>query len=144
MESNSNLLTHADQYKYLREELLLHIQSVKQTEFAGAIAAGTVYAWLIINKQDLPSSVLWLVGPGVILLCGIRCLALTILIRQMAGYLRLIEEESFGNVPKLVGWERHLTRLDQQIFIWGSVAASVFLWSLAILLALGASWYLSR
>jgi hypothetical protein len=135
--------THSDQYKMLRDEIVQHMRETNQTESAGALAIGAAYAWLLVHKDSVTSQAIWFVPPVILLLCSIRCLVLTISIRQIAKYLRKIEEEAFGGNRTLPGWERYIAKGANRWLINGPASASVFLWILTISLSFTLSWWFS-
>jgi hypothetical protein len=127
-------LTHLEQYKTLREEILRVLDDMHRTEFWAAAAIGAIYAWLFGGNVPKGSG-LWWIGPLLIFLAGLRYLLLFDRVRTIAVYLRQIEKETFGNDATLPGWERYSWDKGggQRIILTTSIAwVSVFLVSLAI------------
>src|SRR5437016_4011952 len=127
-------LTHLEQYKTLREEILRVLDDMHRTEFWTAAAIGAVYAWLF-GRNEPRGSGLWWIGPLLIFLAGIRYLLLFDRVRTIGVYLRLIEEETFGDDAMLQGWERYSLRDGggQRIILTTAIAwVSVFVVSLVV------------
>ena len=137
-------LSHFEQYKMLREEIMQHIRETYRTEFATAIAVGAVYTWLLSNKQTVVAPVIWFIPPLVILLAALRCLFLTIQLRVIAEYLRRIEEATFGEDTRLPGWERYLSGGIQRSFVASSTYTAGAVWVLVFMASIVASWYFAR
>jgi len=138
-------LSHSDQYKMLREEIMMNIRETYRTEFSAALAVGVVYTWLLLHKGDVSAPrIAWFVPPFVLLVSGIRCLTLTIQIRIISSYLRRIEENAFGGDKDLPGWERYMLCGQQRWFVNTANIFAVGVWLLAILGSTVGSWLLSR
>jgi len=101
---------HIDQYKMLRDEIMQHMREVDRTWSWGVIAAGAVYAWLILHWGAKIPTLAWFISPGVILFCGIRVLVITLRMTSIAGYLRRIEARFFSEDSDLPGWECFLEK----------------------------------
>jgi hypothetical protein len=138
-------LSHSDQYKMLREEIMMYIRETYRTEFSAALAVGVVYTWLLLHKGDATAPrVAWFVPPFVLLLSAIRCLTLIVQIRIIASYLRRIEERIFHGDEQLPGWERYMLGGHHRWFINSANLFAVAVWILAILGSAAGSWLLSR
>ena len=135
-------LTHADEYKMLREEIMLRIKATHQTELVGAIGVGFVYSWLIVHKGNNIPAILWFIGPCLVALCAISCFVNVFEMRRIGKYLAQIEEAAFGQDQKLIGWERE-QRVQRRV-VNAHLALSVSIWGLAFAATFWASWLLSR
>lgn len=140
---NPPQLSHLDQYKMLREEIMQCIRETYRTESITAIAAATVYTWLLLHKQDVPH-IAWFVPPFLIFLATMRLLNLWRQISFVAGYLRLIEEAAFGNDSKLPGWERYTNAGSHRLFATICNTAAAIVWVIILVGSTVASWLLSR
>jgi hypothetical protein len=104
-------LSHVDEYKMLRDEITLYQNGISRMELAGGIAAGSIYTWLLLNKDKVSSHAVWYIVPVVLLICAVRCLDLTIRIKDVAKYILRIEDVAFEHDEKLRGFEHYkLTR----------------------------------
>ena len=138
-------LTHGDEYKLLRDEIMQRLRDIHQTELFGAIGLGIVYSWCILNKKDITSPILWFIGPCVVALCGISCLVNVFEIWRIGQYLARIEEVVFAHDKDLMGWEREQSRPGKQpLYVKGHFALSISLWVLAFTATIWVSWELSR
>ena len=135
-------LTHGDEYKMLREEIMLRIKATHQTELFGAIGVGLVYSWLILHKSDISSPILWFIGPTVVLLCAISNFVNIYEMRRIGEYLSRIEEAAFGADEKLIGWERE--QRVQHRAVNAHFALSVIIWVLVFGVTIWASCVLSQ
>lgn len=136
-------LSHLDQYKMLREEIMQHMREANRTEFWGVTAAGVVYAWLIVHKGALPPAA-WFISPCVILFCGLRVLSITRRMRSVAEYLRRIEKIAFGHESELPGWERYLDKHVGHFRFLSPAFNAIIFWTLMVIASAIASWLLSR
>jgi hypothetical protein len=137
-------LTHGDEYKMLREEIMQRLRDIHQTEIFGAIGIGLVYSWCILNKKDITSPILWFIGPCVVALCGISCAINVFEIWRIGRYLARIESVVFAH-DELKGWEHEQSRPGiQHRYVKGHFALSVILWAVALGATIWASWALSR
>ena len=137
-------LSHLDQYKMLREEIMHHMREASRTEFWGITAAGAAYAWLIVNKDEHTlSPAVGFIGPIIILFCAFRVLSITTRMRSIAAYLRRIEEISFGQNTELPGWERHLENEVGHFTIFSPAVSGIVFWVLMFACSIAASWLLS-
>jgi hypothetical protein len=139
MDSEISLL---DQYKMLREEVMQYMRETYNTQVAAAIAAASVYAWLLLHKKDVPSRAVWFIAPCVILVGALRSFELTLRIRSIASYLRRIEEVACGTDTQLPGWE-HFKSAHRWIDISANVWA-IIIWGLEFVGSIAASWYFSQ
>jgi|ERR1700693_520106 hypothetical protein len=129
-------LTHGDEYKMLREEIMLRIKATHQTELFGAIGVGLVYSWLITHKDKMPSSIWWL-GPVVVALCGISNWVNVFEMKRIGAYLAQIEDVAFAQDGKLTGWE-HRQRI-QSLAVNLHLALSVGIWVLGLVATIWAT-----
>jgi hypothetical protein len=138
-------LFHSDQYKMLREEIMMCIRETYRTELSAALAVGVAYTWLLLHKSDAAAPrIAWFVPSFVLFVSAIRCLTLTVQIRIIASYLRRIEENTFGSDQHLPGWERYMLSGQKRWFINIANIFAVGVWILAILGSAAASWLLTR
>jgi len=129
-------LSHLEQYKTLRDEILRVLDEMRRTEFWGAAATGAVYAWLLTHPNELKNAAIWWIGPIVVLVCGIRCLLLFDRIRTIAVYLRRIEDDAFAHQRDLPGWERYMTEAGGLRIVITTVIAWVFMLALSVFASL--------
>jgi len=136
-------MNQLEQYKMLREEILLYIKQMFLTESWAAIAVGAVYTWLLVHKDTSPQvpSLVWAIPPFVLILGAVRCVHLVMEMHRIGRYLRNIEQAAFGDDLKTPGWERfkqsenrHWFDKIQEIIaglMWvaGIIAAVLFSWS---------------
>jgi len=133
------LLSHAEQYATLRDEILRVLDEMHRSEFWTAAAIGAVYAWLLTHRDKRYVPLLWL-GPAIIFVSGIRYLLLFNRIRTIAVYLRHIEEEVFAS-DHLPGWERYSQLQGGGLAV---VITTVAAWGVVFLSSIIASYYLQR
>jgi hypothetical protein len=133
------LLSHAEQYQSLRDEILRILDEMHRSEFWTAAALGAVYAWLLTHRDKRYVALLWL-GPTIIFVSGIRYLLLFDRIRTIAVYLRQIEQQVFRD-DALPGWERYS-------YLHGGgpriILTTVIAWIVMLLVSIAASYYLQR
>jgi hypothetical protein len=137
-------LTHLEQYKMLREEIMQNIRVMDNVQYVAAIGAGAIFTWLVLNKGLVSWKFLWFVPPALVVFCSLKYLDLTNRIWQIAAYLARIEEVAFSQDARLPGWERYkkihklraydkvlfaATALGWLILIIGSFALSVSLYN---------------
>jgi len=144
---NPTGLSHADEYKLLRGEIMQRMRDIHQTEIFGAIGVGLLYSWFILHKTEMRgiSSVFWFIGPGLVVLCAISCLVNVFEMRRIGRYLARIEEVAFAGDEKLIGWESEQRHSDKQRWVvHGHFALSLGIWVAAFVGTVLASWALSR
>lgn len=95
-----------EQYKFMREEIKTYQEQRERMLFWGCVAAGSVYAWLLLHKSDahLPRAV-WFIGPFILLVACIQFWEYTIRIRHGGEYLHRLEETAFGANADRRGFE---------------------------------------
>ena len=130
---------HAEQYKTLREEILSAVAETRKLEIVclGAIAA--LYAWLAANNDKVGLGA-WFIATPVVILAGLRCLALYHRVAFIASYLRLIEEQFFVEQPSLPGYERFFAQKTTRRIAPTAVA----FWFLLLLVTLIAPFCMDR
>jgi len=136
-------MSHLEQYKMLREEIMQNIRELYRTEMAAAIGVGVLYAWLLLHRQNIPSRAIWYIGPLIVLICGSRCIFLGVHTRFIAGYLRRIEEVAFGGDTNLPGWERYVTQRGYKSYLRTSTRATFVVWAFGFCASIVASYLLS-
>ena len=137
-------LSHGDEYRLLRDEVMQRIKNIHQMELLSAIGVGLVYSWLILYKSICPF-LLWFIGPCVVLLCGLSCLLNAIEMWRIGWYLERIEEVAFALDDKLMGWEheqRH-SKKQRRWVITHLISAFIY-WGGALTVTILASIMLSR
>jgi hypothetical protein len=134
--------SHLEQYKMLREEVMQCMREIYTIQVGAAIAAASVYAWLALHKNDVPSRAAWFIAPCVIIVGSLRSAELTLRIRGIAGYLSQIEDVMWTDCAKLPGWE-HYKHTQPWIDISSNISAIV-IWVLEFVGSIGASLLLSR
>lgn len=127
----------------LREEIMQHMREANRTELWGVTASGVVYAWLILHKGILPTAA-WFISPCVILFCGLRVLSITLRMKSVAQYLRLLEKEAFDEKTELPGWERYLYKDIGHYNIFSPAFNAVIFWTLMVAASVVVSYLLSR
>src|SRR6266478_7826444 len=103
-EPPTGQITHQDQYKMLRDEIMVNLHEIYLTQGWGAVGVASIYTWLITKPEHHISPLAWFLPPSLILLCMIRCYMLVGQISAVAKYLIQIEEASFGEHAKVLGW----------------------------------------
>lgn len=126
-----NYLTHSDQYKMLREEIMQSIREMGRIEAAGAVAASGIYTWLLTHKTAITTHAVWLIVPWILIYCGIKILDLNLRIKRIADYLQRIEEASFEN-PNLPGWERYKTQTHHRQYDTAVALIATIFWIFSI------------
>jgi hypothetical protein len=133
---NSDELTHAYQYRMLREELMENVREIRRTELLAAVATGVMYAWLFSNVDKIEPHYVWYGPTLIILIAALRTLQLMLDIRRTAGYLLRIEEHTFGSkVQKLPGWENYI-KPKGRIFFRPLDNAAAIIWAGSIAVTL--------
>ena len=103
-------MTHLDEYKDLRAEIMLYQREMHQTWLWAVIPAGAVYTWLSSHTKELGPAplVFWLIPAALILLCFMRYQVFWYRIERLDQYQVGLEKEAFGE-EKLCGvarWNR--------------------------------------
>jgi hypothetical protein len=137
-------LSHGDQYKMLREEIMQRMKDIHQTEIFGAIGLGIVYSWLILHNTAASSPILWFIGPSIVVLGAISCWVNVFEIWRIGAYLAQIEEIAFADDKKLPGWERYQkSSARERRLVRFHLSLSVTIWICAFILTIWASCVLS-
>ena len=138
-------LSHGDEYRLLRDEIMQRMKDIHQTELFGAIGVGLVYSWFILHRKEISSPILWFIGPCVVALCAVSCLVNVFEIWRIGRYLARIEEVAFAQDEELMGWEREQRRPGvHRRYVIAHFALSFIIWVLAFGATIWASWILSR
>lgn len=137
-------LTHLEQYKMLREEVMQIIRTTDAVQYAAALSTAAIYTWLIINKDKVLSNWLWYVAPFLIMFCALKSADLTYRIWQIAKYLTRIEEASFAQDSPLPGWEKY--KLGHKLARYDKIetAATFIFWLLLLVGSIVLSYHLSK
>ncbi len=90
-------LTHLDQYKMLREEIMQNMRALDTVQYAGAVGAAGIYTWLILNAPHVSSKFIWFVPTAALVFCSVKSWDLTNRIWQIATYLVQIREGSISS-----------------------------------------------
>jgi hypothetical protein len=137
-------LTHLEQYKMLREEVMQAIRATDAVQYATALSTAAIYTWLIVNRDKVFSDLLWFVAPFLIMFCALKSADLTKRIWQIARYLALIEEASFAQDSPLPGWERYKFGYNLVGYDKFQTAATTTAWLLLLAGSFVLSYILSR
>ena len=65
-------LTHLEQYKMLREEIMHNIRVMDTVQYFALIGAGAIYTWLVLNKKYVSSTYVWFVAPALLVFCALK------------------------------------------------------------------------
>lgn len=137
-------LSHLDQYKMLRDEVMQDMREMSHAELAASVGVGAVYAWLLVHKDAVTSfPFIWFIGPCVVIACAVRTIMFMIHIRYIVKYMKRIEKVAFGQDTNLPGWERYLSKNARRLFI-GHIVVSTILWTFFLLASIASSCFLSR
>jgi|SRR5579883_3246684 len=134
-------LSHIDEYKMLREEIMQHMKGLTQAQTWAVVAGGAVYGWLMTHREMLvgPWRFGWFIPPFIGVACSIISLETDYRIAHIAAYLRRIEESEFGQDSNLPGWERY-KRHHRSSDKFGNLLG-VALWTIAIIGSFALSWF---
>ena len=133
-------ITHLEQYKMLRDEIMYHTRGMDALKTTGAAAAAAIYSWLLLHPGEARAAPeIWYLPPAVLVYCGVEFLERYRRIAASAEYLSLLERDAFDDDP-LAGWERFktgrglrlydrlLTAVASLLYFCGTVAAVYFSW----------------
>ncbi len=124
------------EYNSLREELLLDIQQITETEKYGLILSGAIWAWLL-TQPWIPSLTIALLLPALITkFMQFKRKRLAKAIGELAQYIYKIEEvfhikETSGS---LLGWEhrkqgepifRNWSKAYWNLLFWGNILLAI-------------------
>jgi hypothetical protein len=104
-DGTSVLPTQQDQYNMLREEIMQNIRTLDTIQYAAALGAAAVYTWLIVNKAEVTSKIIWYIPSILLMLCAAKSWDLNKRIWQIGAYLACIEEVAFPNDARIPGWQ---------------------------------------
>lgn len=137
-------LTHLEEYKALREEIMQHIREIYRTELICAVAVGVTYTWLLLHKESILIRLIYFIPPVILLVGALRCFALIRQIKTVSEYFICIEEAAFGQDTDIPDWEHFLRdrRKNSHAQLFDIVAASV--WVIAIVASIAVSWIFSQ
>ena len=136
-------LTHLEQYKMLREEIMQNIRVMDTVQYVALIGAGAIYTWLVLNKSYVSSKFVWFVAPALLVFCALKYLDLNNRIWQIASYLARIEEIAFAQDSRLTGWERYKTSRKLRMYDKILFAATTGAWLVLIIGSFCLSTFLS-
>ena len=129
-------LPYLEQYKLMREEVLLYIQLRYRTEFSTVIAVGLVYGWLIHEAETIHVQLfLWCVPTLITLVAAHHCYHFTKEMHRIGEFLYELENAASAEDARLLGWEHHKgKRFDKKadfltICIWMLVLLGSFILS---------------
>src|ERR1035441_1542799 len=90
-------LNHLEEYKTLRDEIMLYQQEMHRTWLWAIIPAGAVYTWLPLHMKQLRSvpAAVWFIPAAFVFLCFMRYLAFSYRIERLAQYQCLLEKGVF-------------------------------------------------
>ena len=115
-----NKITHLEQYKMLREEILWSMKEISRLEVFGLGATASLYAWLLTHRGAVRADVMTVVPSLILGICALRVYDLTRRIGDIGTYLGLLEKDAFLRADEPMGWERYkvkgpteLTRYDR-------------------------------
>lgn len=81
-----------EQYKMLRDEVMERTREPYRTEFFGAIAVASVFAWLLLHGKDAKiPRVAWFLPPFLVVLGFLRCLHFSIRMNIIGRFLARLE-----------------------------------------------------
>ena len=124
---------NTEQYKTLREEVILHVSETRKIEVTTVAAVGAIYAWALTHSSI--DEAIWMVPPVLVLLAGLRSLALLVRIQELGRYLEKLEcffTDLDDCSSILRGWENSRPRHLKTLFGPFANTASAF-WLLFLL-----------
>jgi hypothetical protein len=136
-----NKLTHADEYKMLRDEIIHHLEEMSRIEFWTATSIGVVYAWLASQKPDQPA--VWCICPALVMLAALRTGAIVRRMHTIAEYLKRIEKSEFKDDSELPGWEHYLHKIGHWKLLTPAMIGLIT-WVLLFVFTIMASIVLSK
>jgi hypothetical protein len=134
-------LSHSDEYKMLREEIMQHMRDISRAQTWAVVAGGATYAWLVTHRELLtgPWRYAWFISPVIALACAVINLEVDYRMRHIAKYLQRIEEAEFGQDAEAPGWE-HYKRAHRSSDLFGNLLGIV-LWIVAVAGSFAVSWF---
>jgi hypothetical protein len=137
-------LTHLDEYKTLRDEIMLCQHEIHRTWLWATIAAAAAYTWLPLHKSDIQfPGYAWVIPPLLLIFCAMRNVFFRLRIRWISQYLEEIEEDAFGQDKKLPGighFKRNRVYKADRYSFYGAI----IVWLVLIVFSTVLSWNLSR
>ena len=137
-------VTHTDQYKMLRDEIMQNTRTLDTVQYTAAIGAAAVYTWLIVNKSQVTLQIIWFIPFGLLLFCAVKSWDLYRRIMEIAVYLARLEEDAFGDDSQIPGWERYKKRNNISLYDRLLYISSAFAWLVALVGSFIFSLYLSK
>jgi hypothetical protein len=112
LRMDTGKLTHRAEFELLHDEITLYQGEMHRTWLWAIIPAGSVYTWLSLNLLKLGAPLgrlVWFIPACFVFLCGIRYVLFWRRLSGLAGYLRDLEEDAFGDgkAGKLKGIARY-------------------------------------
>lgn len=134
-------LSHSDEYKMLREEIMHHIETQSREQIWAVVGAGAVYTWVVTHRELMigPWRYAWFIAPVIIFACALHNLELSYRVNHIAGYLRRIEAIEFPQDADAPGWE-HYKRRHRLSDLFGA-SLGILLWGVAVVGSFAVSWY---
>ena len=96
-----------EEYKTLREEIVLHVNHGRQIEIALVLGIGAIYGWAPHENAGEIINLIWWFPPLLAALGAFREWGHRVRIFQIAEYIRKIETH-FLKAPAPLGWEHYL------------------------------------
>src|SRR5436305_14052094 len=66
-------ITHLEQYKMLRDEIMQHMRSLDTIQNAGAVSAAAIFGWIILHRTGVVSGTAWF-APAILIFCALKSL----------------------------------------------------------------------
>ena len=130
---------HFEQYKLLRDEVMRHTTETQRLEIYSIAAIAALYAWLSTNSS-VPFAA-WFIGLLIPFFFGIRSYVLLQRIRQVATYLRDIEQAIFTQEGFPEGWETRFKNEYSKGIVSGT---SKFFWWVLLIVTIVAPFVLHQ
>jgi len=128
-------LTHLDEYKTLRDEIMLCQREIHRTWLWATIGAAAAYTWLPLHKSDIQFLGAWFIPPFLLIFCAIRNVLFRLRIGWMSEYIEEIEEDAFGQDKKLPGIGHFKRNRDYKWDLCSFYGAIIF-WLVLIVFAI--------
>jgi hypothetical protein len=124
------------QYDWLKKEIDTDVAETRKLEQTALYGTVAVWAWVLTQAphKGYASMGAWLLTYGAVLLCAIRCWAISQRIATKAKYIRLIEEK-YPAAPGLEGWDTFFAKPENKesylgksaALFWGLLLTATFL-----------------
>ncbi len=121
----------------LRDEVMSLVAETRKLETASIVAVAALYAWL--SAHTVPREA-WYIGVPLVLLAGIRSIALFHRVGFIARYMRLIEAEFLTTPTSLPGYERYFAQQTTQRIAPSAIA----FWVVILVVTLVAPSFLAK